>query len=238
MRKEPFTVGDYIHIYARGNRKQPIVRDAKDRWHFLQLLYYCNNKLAVANPFRDLKTLLKFNFNKRLMWPEGWPAREPIIKILAFSLVENHYHISVKEESEGGVETFMRRFGTSMAKYFNAKYGEVGGLFQGSYRAKVIEKDEYLQYLSVYIQVKNTLELYSGGLAKALQEFDKAFEWATQYPYGSLGDYASTRNSPIIDKDILGDMFPTPESYRKFAKECFLSMNFEQKLGSLTFELD
>jgi len=231
-----FEVGSYAHIYNRGNRKQPIVRDAKDRWHFLQVLYYLNHQSSILNPFRELRELLKSDFNNRFVWPGKLNTRSPIVKILAFKLRENHLHLLLKQEVEDGIRIFMQKAGIAMAKRFNAKYQEVGSLFQGRYKGKLIEKDEYIMYLSVYIQVKNAFEEYPGGLEKALQEFDRSFEWAARDPYNSLGDYTGNRNSPIIDKDVLGEMFQTPQSYKEFAKQCLFGMNLDEKLGKLRLD--
>lgn len=123
----------------------------------------------------------------------------------------------------------MKRIGTGMGTYFNTKYDEVGRLFQGPYKSKVVEEEIYLQYLSVYIQVKNVFELYPGGYEKAIKEFDKAYEWAIQYPYCSLADYAGNRNSPIVDKDILGELFTSPEKYKEFARQCLARVNLDEK---------
>lgn len=128
---------------------------------------------------------------------------------------------------------FMRKIGTGMTNYSNTKYHETGRLFQGAYKARTVNSDTYLRYLSVYVQVKNTFELYPGGLAKAVREFDNAFDFAVDYPFCSLADYAGDRESPIIDKDILGELFPTPKSYKEFARECILGMNLEEKLGEI-----
>jgi len=42
MRKEPFSIDNYVHAYVhvfnRGNRKQVIVRDNKDRGRFLRII--------------------------------------------------------------------------------------------------------------------------------------------------------------------------------------------------------
>ena len=236
MRREGFEIGSFVHVYNRGNRKQAIVRDARDRWHFLQMLYYFNNEALFANPFREAKETLKTNFHSQLFWPPIWGKRKPMVKVIAFALVENHYHFLLKEITEKGISHFMRRIGIGLAKYFNAKYQEVGGLFQGSYKAKVISEDIYLQYLSVYIQVKNVFELYPGGPEAALKEFDAAYDWAVRYPYCSLGDYAGSRESPIIDKDLLGDIFPTPGKYKDFARRCLTRMNLEMQVGNLTLE--
>lgn len=126
---------------------------------------------------------------------------------------------------------FMRKLGTGMTNYFNTKYQETGRLFQGAYKARLVDKDIYLRYLSVYVQVKNPFELYVGGLEKAAKEFDKAFEFAVNYPFCSLADYAGKRKSPIIDKDLLEELFLSPKEYKKFARECILGMNLEEKLG-------
>ena len=70
----------------------------------------------------------------------------------------------------------------------------------------------------------------------ALRDVDKALRWAIEYPFGSLGDYAGSRNSSILEKSVLGRMFEESNSYRKFAKECLIGMNLEEKLGKLAVE--
>lgn len=236
MRKELFTIGSYVHVYNRGNRKQPIVRSASDRWRFLQMLYYFNNEISVINPFKDLKNKLKSMFNYKLIWPKQWPYQKPLVKIITFSLMENHFHIFLKEIRKNGIVLFMQKFGTGITKYFNAKYQETGRLFQSSYKASVVDKDEYLKYLSVYIQVKNPFELCPKGIKYAIRNFDEAFEWVIKYPYCSLADYVGRRNSPIISRDILGKMFETPEKYKEFAKYCLESINFKEKLEFLAID--
>ncbi|MEK7071821.1 MAG: transposase [Patescibacteria group bacterium] len=238
MRKELFGVDSFVHVYNRGNRKQPIVRDEKDRWRFLQSLYYFNSKISIANPFQILqrKKRLRFDLNHNFIWPEEWPMRQPIVKIINFSLLENHYHLLLKEIARGGITIFMKKLGNGMTGYFNTKYQETGRLFQGSYKAKVVDKDSYLQYLSVYIQVKNIFDLYPGGFEKAIKEFDKAYEWAIQYPFCSLADYVGKRNSLIIDKDILGDIFFDPKEYKEFVWQCIATENFDEKLKSIKLD--
>lgn len=242
IRVEPFTVGNYIHVYNRGNRKQEIVRKPKDWWHFLEILFYLNDEYVPHMPFETLKRLGVLNDTEGVKplqaftWPEEWPKRKPLVKILAFALMENHYHLLLKEIKEGGVSKFMQRLGNGMTNYFNTKYEEVGTLFQGSYKARLIIEEMYLKDLSVYIQVKNPFERYPGGLRKAIHEFDKAYEFAVTDPYNSLADYAGKRNSPIIDKDILGKLFKTPKEYREFARDAMLARDLDEGLGNLIFE--
>jgi putative transposase len=233
MRKEPFTIDSFVHVYNRGNRKQAIVRDVKDRWHFLQMLFYFNSEYSHPNSFRELRNLLKSDFNKRLIWPLSWPERKPIVKVLNYSLLTDHFHLLLKEIRESGITMFMRKIGTGMTNYSNTKYQETGRLFQGAYKARTVSNDAYLKYLSVYIQVKNPFELYPGGLMKAVRNFDDAFDFTINHPFCSLAGYAGGQESPIIDKDILGELFSTPGDYKEFSRECILGMNLEERLSEI-----
>lgn len=240
MRKEKTTINSFVHVYNRGTRKQLIVRDLKDKWHFLEMLYYFNDEFAAVNPFRDVQKLLRLGLNKgsngSFIRPLTWSERKPIVKIMAFSILENHFHLFLKEIQEGGITKFMQRLGTGMATYFNEKYKETGGLFQGPYKSKLVDEEMYFKYLSVYIQVKNVFEMYPGGYEKAVKEFDKAYDWAIEYPYCSFADYAGERKSPIIDKDVLGELFSSPEEYKEFSKQCLTGMDLNNKLGNLKLE--
>lgn len=236
MRKEPFTVGNYIHVYNRGNRKLPIIRDARDRWHFLQMLFYFNDEYSPPNPFQTLREKLKAAFNDQLVLPEGWSERKPLTKILAFSLMPNHFHLLLKEIKGGGITSFMEKLGTGMTKYYNTKYQEIGRLFQGPYRAKLVNEEMYFKDLSVYIQVKNPFELYPGGLKRAIREFDKAYDFTVDYPYCSLADYAGKRNSPIIDRDILADLIKNPKEYKEFARDSMVARDIDERLEGLVFD--
>lgn len=236
IRKEPFTTGSFVHVYNRGNRKLPIVRSAKDKWHFLQMLYYFNSEFSPPNPFQTLRKVLKLDFNTSLVWPKRWPQRIPLTKIIAFTLMPNHFHLLLKEIKSDGITTFMQKLGTGMTKYSNTKYQEVGRLFQSPYRAKLVDEEMYLKNLSVYVQVKNPFELYPGGLKKAISEFDKAYNFSIDYPYCSLADYAGKRKSLIIDKDILGKLFEDPQEYKEFARDSMCARDLDEKLGGLVFE--
>ena len=203
------------------------------------MLRYFNDEYSPSNIFRQLDEMWKSDFHgsKPLLWSPYWPEHRPLVNISVFALMNNHYHFSLQQLVDEGITRFMRKFNTGMANYFNTKYKQVGSLFQGKYKAKVIQEDTYLMYLSVYIQVKNAFERYpEGGLSGALENFDTAYSWAAQDPFTSLADYAGKRNSPIIEKGVLWGMFPTPEKYKEFAKQCMLEMNLDEKLDKLKLD--
>lgn len=236
MRVEPFTVGDLLHVYNRGNRKMPIVDDENDKWRFLKILRYFNDEFSPQNPFREIETLIRTGEDVRFQWPKSWPSPKPLVKILAYCLMPNHYHLLLKEIVKGGVSKFMKKIGDGFTGYINLKYGETGKVFQGSYKGKVIKEEKILQYLDVYIQVLNPFELYPGGIKKALKEFDKAFEFAMNYPFCSLGESFGRRNLNILSREELAEVFPNLAAYKALAYDALLVRNIREILGKLTME--
>lgn len=217
MRKETFGVGTYVHLINRGARQGTIVRDESDRWRFLKLLRYLNDDNTPRNWERDIgPDHIRNNFER----PTDWSQAKPYVSIVAYCLMDNHFHLLVREQEEGGISTFMHRLSTSMASHFNAKYNERGGLFQGPYIARVVTDDTHLQYLATYIQVKNTLERYpEGGMETALKEFERAFLWAQNDIFCSLADYVGNRRSALVNHALIADIFPDRKQIRRIAQD-------------------
>jgi len=73
-------------------------------------------------------------------------------KIHCFCLMPNHYHLLL-ETPRANLRAILHHLNTSYTNYFNAKTGRVGHLFQGRYRAILVEKDTYALELSRYIHL-------------------------------------------------------------------------------------
>lgn len=220
MRVEPHGVGSILHVIKRGTRGMDIARDTYDRKRFPILLFYLNDSFSDPNWTEALKFCSLFER------PGHWPEREPLVNILAWTLVPNHFHLLIQEIREGGTARFMQRLCGSMSMAYNAKYSETGSIFQGSYKSKTVDDDSYLRYLTFYIQVKNVLDMYPGGLAEAMKNFETAWKWALNYPHSSLSAYALGTDSPIIEKEFLLGLYPNIEEFKKDAKE-MLSLHIQ-----------
>jgi putative transposase len=242
MRVEPHTIGDIVHVYNRGNRKMPIVHNEKDKQRFLKSLRFFNEETSITTLLAKINVCSEAAFKQRSVFnielPINWSNPKPLVKILCFFLAPNHFHLLLKEIMEGGITKFMEKLGTGFTNYSNLKYKEVGRIFQGPYKGRTIKEMNYLQYLNVYIQVLNPLELYPGGLEKASQEFDQAFEFAMNYRFGSLPDFFGKRNFGIIDtdKDVFEATFLNIKKYKEFAHDCLLTKNLKETLGKLAID--
>jgi putative transposase len=221
MRIEPREVGSIVHVIQRGTRGLNIVRDRQDRVRFGELLFYLNDSFSDPNWLKATEQCAPFER------PDYWPDREPLVRILAWTLMPNHFHLLLEEIKEGGIAKFMQRLCGSMSMTFNAKYTERGSLFQGSYKSRTVDSDRYIRYLAYYIQVKNVLELYPGGLSQAIRHFDDAWSWALQYPFSSFSSYAAKQSSPLIDTDRFFEILDARLS-KKEARE-ILSLHMQHK---------
>lgn len=69
------------------------------------------------------------------------------VEVHAYVLMSNHLHIIVKTR-EANLQKFMQRFNTSYTVYYNRRHKRSGHLYQGRYKAILIESDSYLLELS------------------------------------------------------------------------------------------
>jgi putative transposase len=68
----------------------------------------------------------------------------------AYCLMGNHYHLLV-ETLDGNLSQGMRQLNGVYTQQYNRRHGRVGHVFQGRYKAIVVDKDSYLLELARYI---------------------------------------------------------------------------------------
>ena len=90
----------------------------------------------------------------------------------SYILMSNHYHLYL-ETPNGGLSKIMRQLDGSFTQKFNKRYNRVGPLFQGRYKATLIDQDSYSLQLSKYIHL-NPLK---AGMVKKLEDY----KWSS-YP--------------------------------------------------------
>jgi len=70
--------------------------------------------------------------------------------IHAYCLMSNHYHLLV-ETPDGNLSKGMRQLNGVYTQHFNQNHDRVGHLYQGRYKAIIVQQDTYLLELSRYI---------------------------------------------------------------------------------------
>jgi putative transposase len=142
----------YYHVYNRGVEKRLIFQDNEDYAVFLNCLkYYLSPKLE-----NDLRSKLVNDTISKKERDNIWHQLRlsnysDTITLIAYCLMPNHYHLLVKQHTEKAMSGFMSSLGTRYTMYFNKKYKRTGTLFEGIYKAVLVDSDPQLLELTKYI---------------------------------------------------------------------------------------
>ena len=115
--------------------------------------------------------------------------RKPVVKIHCSCLMPNHFHLILEQLEDCGISKFMQKLGIGYTKYFNEKYERDGVLFQGKFKAVLIDRDEYLNYLVQYIYM-NPLDLFeTRWKEEGIKNWHKAKKFLQSYRWSNCKDY-------------------------------------------------
>jgi len=206
----------YYHIYNRGVEKRVIFQDDKDYKVFLSYLqFYLTEPLGGESP-KSFPSQVLLNHTKN-------------IKLLAYCLMPNHFHLFIKQGEKDSINHFMRSLLTRYSMYFNKRYTRVGSLFQGPYKAAYIANEMQYLYLSKYIH-RNPLSMSNYTSINLVD-----------YPYSSYRNYLNIIHQTWVHPQEIIEYFSkenhhTP--YREFVEESKELSGEIETLGISTLDHD
>lgn len=141
------------------------------------------------------------------------------VSLLVYVCMANHFHLLLTTP-EGNLSAFMRHFNISYTSAFNRRHNRVGHLYQGRYKALVIEAEAYLVAVSRYIHL-NPIR------TRAFEQKTVQQKWDALLSYGSssLGGYLSQgKRADFVNYQLVldymgGDTRKGRSSYRQFIQE-------------------
>ncbi len=123
MKYEPLIADKYYHIYNRGNNREDIFLQERNFPYFLSLIQ---------------KYIL------------------PVAEIYAYCLLKNHFHLLIKTKEIEDDKLISRAFSNlfnAYSKAINMAFNRTGSLFQDRFKRKIIEDEDYLKTLILYIHL-------------------------------------------------------------------------------------
>ena len=154
-RKAEFKNGEHYHVYNRGVDKRRIFLDDRDYRRFHRSLSLFND---VAASFDTGISQLRKQDIDLLIQKAREHRREPLVDILSFILMPNHFHLLIRQCAEDGISRFLHRVAKGYSRYFNLRHGRTGTLFEGTFKAVHIDHESYLAHLPRYIHL-NALDV-------------------------------------------------------------------------------
>jgi putative transposase len=134
-----------------------------------------NNRQAVFSSAADHQMLLALL---------GESARKFGVALHAYVLMDNHFHLLATPSTADGLPQMMQAAGRRYVRYFNDSQGRSGTLWEGRYRATVIEAERYLLACMAYMDLN---PVRAGLVAEA-----------RDYPWSSHGHYAGLRVDSLL----------------------------------------
>lgn len=125
--------GGWYHVTARGNNRQAIFCDKRDREHFLELLEVMAGRFALH--------------------------------VHAYVLLDNHYHLLITTP-HANASRAIQWLNVSHSVWWNIRRGRSGHVFQGRFKAILIEGGGWAVPLSQYIHF-NPVAIKGLGMSKA-----------------------------------------------------------------------
>lgn len=113
----------------------------------------------------------------------------PTCEVYAYCLMPNHFHFFIRVIDKGSFDKGIKNFFISYSKAINKKYGRVGSLFQGRFKAVEIDSDQYFTRIITYIH-QNPLV---AGVVRKLED----------YKYSSYYSYLSNKKTLINKAEVL-----------------------------------
>ena len=102
-----------------------------------------NNRCPIFRSDRDYGVFLKWLAEA---------SRKHRCDIHAFVLMTNHVHLLVTPHAEESISKAMQSLGRRYVQYFNKRYGRTGTLWEGRYRATLVDTERYLWACHRYIE--------------------------------------------------------------------------------------
>ena len=130
-------------------------------------------------------------------------------QVFGYALMDNHYHLMIQTHDKK-LQEIMHQINNKYSKYFNIKYERVGHVFQGRYKALLVQDETYLVGLLRYVH-QNPIK---AGLCKAAKEY----RWSSDYFYRNNDD-------SFININIILDMI---DMDRKLAMKRYAEVMLEE----------
>lgn len=212
-RKLSFAVGEFYHIYNRGNSKQKIFFDNQDYERFLKLLYLCNSNKNIR--FREDivdQKIDAFDFDRG----------EPIVSIGAWVLMPNHFHLYItisprSDLGEEGISVFMKKLCTAYSMYFNKKHERTGTLFEGKFKSTHVDYDEYAKYIFSYIHLNPVKLIEPNWKEVGIKSDMNVLNFLNNYKWSSYSDYRgiSRKENKILSREDFPEYFTSLEIFKE-----------------------
>jgi putative transposase len=133
------------------------------------------------------------------------------VVLYAYIMMTNHFHLLIQTRKANCSE-FMRHFNICYTRWFNNRHSRRGNLYQGRFKAFLIDADNYLPEVSSYLHLNSVR-------VKELQSVNYLQRWqyARRYHWSSLSGYLDEKRTlKFIDYNFILMIIGDRGAYRRY----------------------
>lgn len=173
------------HVYNKGFGKSNIFLDDED---YQKFFYYLE---AYLNPLSAESTLPKRLLDKNL---------NQEVETIGYLLLPDHFHLIIKQKTKTGVSKLLKQLINGYTYYFNKKYKNSGGVFDGKFKSIKIGAEDLLPLIH-FLHTHPQIDWLAGDI--------KNYAWSSHRAY-------LENKSGILSKDYILSLFQNPKDYEGF----------------------
>ncbi|MFC1625386.1 transposase [Patescibacteria group bacterium] len=226
---------DIYHVITRGVDKRKIFLDNQDRFRFIHDLFEFNDQELAKTTFYAFSKIKK-QVVKIEQKEEKKKPRKLLVNLLAFCIMDNHYHLLLVPLVEKGVSKFMKKLNMGYSRYFNTRHQRQGTLFEGRFKRILVKNQSQFIHLPYYIHLNPLDFKFYTWRERKIKNYRDAMKFLENYRWSSHLDYMGIKNLPsITQRGFLEDFFDGPKGYKQKIKEWLKDMDLET-IKDLTLE--
>ena len=220
-RREQFINGEFYHVVAKRLEDHLLFRDIDDYYRGIFSIYEFN----TTNPV-EISERRKIRAEIKKTQARGDPlslidSRNKLVETILFCLMPNHIHLLLRQLKEGGITTYMNKFGAGYPAYFKQKYGikTKGYFFQGRFVSVHTKTEEQLKTVFVYIHTNPIALIEPNWKEKGITNPERAIKFLEDYKWSSYPDYIGKQNFPsVIEKKLMLKIMEGEQGCQNFVK--------------------
>ena len=155
------------------------------------------------------------------------------VVVNSYCIMQNHFHLMLTTR-EANLSKFMQSFTTSFTISINNKYNKPGHLFQGRYKAQLVESELYKNDLSRYIHL-NPIKIKScqNNSLPTLKNLLHDYRWSSYRTYIGIEKKPEWLNRNFVLSSWGDTAKEKMNNYRKFTEEGLLTDNREKLTSNI-----
>ena len=134
---------------------------------------------------------------EQFQWLMGRAAERVFMRVLAYVLMPNHWHLVLWPEDDGAVSAYLKWLAGTHACYFNRCYRHSGAVYQSRFRSVAVHDPIQLLRVLRYVEAN---PVRAGLVARA-----DAWHWSSAYPSSAARLTPSPVPRPPQWLDLLAD---------------------------------